>query len=227
MDGKEKPVTEVQQQLMLWVEQTKRLLVSLPTCFSELEQLKGEAGRFNERMSALERENQELRRLRTAVRTLGKPVSRRLGDVLVAQGLITQDGLARAIAAQKGTSERLGSVLLRLNLVAEEQLLGSLSRQYGVPSITVSQLEIDPEALNLVPAQIAKKHAVLPIKRVGNMLTLAMADPTDVFALDNVAFMTNLQILPLVASEVAIREGIERHYEGQTSGITDIVSELK
>ena len=162
----------------------------------------------------------------TAVRTLGQPVSRRLGDVLVAQGLITQDGLARAIAAQKGTSERLGSVLLRLNLVAEEQLLGSLSRQYGVPSITVSQLEIDPEALNLVPAQIAKKHAVLPIKRVGNMLTLAMADPTDVFALDNVAFMTNLQILPLVASEVAIREGIERHYEGQTSGITDIVSEL-
>src|SRR5438093_1303492 len=162
----------------------------------------------------------------TAVRTLGQPVSRRLGDVLVAQGLITQDGLARAIAAQKGTSERLGSVLLRLNLVAEEQLLGSLSRQYGVPSIAVSQLEIDPEALNLVPAQIAKKHAVLPIKRVGNMLTLAMADPTDVFALDNVAFMTNLQILPLVASEVAIREAIERHYEGQTSGITDIVSEL-
>ncbi|PYM99872.1 MAG: type II secretion system protein GspE [Candidatus Rokuibacteriota bacterium] len=162
----------------------------------------------------------------TAVRTLGQPVSRRLGDVLVAQGLITQDGLARAIAAQKGTSERLGSVLLRLNLVAEEQLLGSLSRQYGVPLIAVSQLEIDPEALNLVPAQIAKKHAVLPIKRVGNMLTLAMADPTDVFALDNVAFMTNLQILPLVASEVAIREGIERHYEGQTSGITDIVSEL-
>src|SRR5207245_9136094 len=64
MDGKEKPVTEVQQQLMLWVEQTKRLLVSLPTCFSELEQLKGVAGRFNERMSALERENKELRRSR-------------------------------------------------------------------------------------------------------------------------------------------------------------------
>src|SRR5437867_1963304 len=162
----------------------------------------------------------------TAVRTLGQPVSRRLGDVLVAQGLITQDGLARAIAAQKGTSERLGSVLLRLNLLAEEQLLGSLSRQYGVPSIALSQLDIDPEALTLVPAQIAKKHDVLPIKRVGNMLTLAMADPTDVFALDNVAFMTNLQILPLVASEVAIRQGIERHYEGQTRGITDIVSEL-
>ena len=73
MDGKEKPVTEVQQQLMLWVEQTKRLLVSLPTCFSELEQLKGEAGRFNERMSALERENQELRRSRDDLtKTFGK-----------------------------------------------------------------------------------------------------------------------------------------------------------
>src|SRR5207247_10172367 len=73
MDGKEKPVTEVQQKLMLWVEQTKRLLVSLPTCFSELEQLKGEAGRFNERMSALERENQELRRSRDDLtKTFGK-----------------------------------------------------------------------------------------------------------------------------------------------------------
>src|SRR5262245_38184938 len=158
--------------------------------------------------------------------TLGQPASRRLGDVLVAQGLLTQDGLARAIAAQKGTSERLGSVLLRLNLLDEERLLGSLSRQYGVPSIALSQLAIDAEALGLVPAQIAKKHDVLPIKRVGNMLTLAMADPTDVFALDNVAFMTNLQVLPLVASEMAIREAIGRHYEGQTRGITDIVSEL-
>src|SRR5215467_12545232 len=158
--------------------------------------------------------------------TLCHSVSRRLGDVLVAQGLLTQDGLARAIAAQKGTSDRLGSVLLRLNLLDEEKLLGSLSRQYGVPSIALSQLDIDAEALGLVPAQIAKKHDVLPIKRVGNMLTMAMADPTDVFALDNVAFMTNLQVLPLVASEMAIREAIERHYASQTRGITDIASEL-
>src|SRR5881409_2638945 len=86
MDGKEKPVTEVQQQLMLWVEQTKRLLVSLPTCFSELEQLKGEAGRFNERMSALERENKELRRSRDDLtKTFGKLkelIVKGLGEVI-------------------------------------------------------------------------------------------------------------------------------------------------
>src|SRR2546428_7206582 len=88
--------------------------------------------------------------------TLGQSVSRRLGELLVAQGLITQDGLARAIA-QKGTSERLGSVLLRLHLLAEEQLLGSLSRQHGGPSIALSHLHIDADAVTLVPAQIAKK----------------------------------------------------------------------
>jgi type IV pilus assembly protein PilB len=157
---------------------------------------------------------------------LGPPVSRRLGELLVAQGLITQDDLGRAITAQKGTRDRLGSVLLRLNLLSEEQLLGFLSHQYGVPSVSLAQLDIAPEVLNMVPVQIAKKHDLLPIKLVGNMLTLAVADPTNVFALDDVAFMTNLQILPIVASEAAIRKAIERHYEGQTGGIADVLTEL-
>src|SRR3970040_2553134 len=135
----------------------------------------------------------------------GQPVSRRLGDLLVNEGLITQEKLQRAVVEQKGSNRNLGSILLRLGLIQEDQLIGFLSRQYGIPSITLSQLDIDPEVVKLVPAQIAKKYEVLPVKRTGNALTLAMADPTNVFALDDVAFITNLQVLPVVDSQGAIR----------------------
>src|SRR5881409_288384 len=157
---------------------------------------------------------------------LGQPVNRRLGDLLVAEGLVKQEELQRALAEQKGTTEKLGSVLVRLKLVNEEQLTGFLSRQYGIPSITLSQLDIDPGILRLVPPQIAKKYEVLPVKRAANTLTLAMADPTNVFALDDVSFMTNLQVLPVVASQASIRRAIERNYDSQGTAITDVLTEL-
>jgi len=157
---------------------------------------------------------------------LGQPVSRRLGDLLVAEGLVNHEQLQRALAEQKGGTEKLGSILVRLNLVNEEQLIGFLSRQYGIPSVTLSDLDVDVDILRLVPVQLAKKYEVLPVKRAGNTLTLAMADPTNVFALDDVAFMTNLQVLPVVASQAAIRRAIERNYEAQGSAITDVLTEL-
>jgi len=154
-------------------------------------------------------------------------VSWRLGDLLVAEGLITQEQLQKALAEQKGRSEKLGSILVRLSFLGEDQLTEFLSRQYGIPSITLSQLDIDPDVLKLVPAQIAKKYEMLPVKRTGNTLTLAMADPTNVFALDDVAFMTNLQVLPVVASQGAIRKAIELNYDSQTSAISEIITELE
>src|SRR5436309_3769105 len=157
---------------------------------------------------------------------LGQPVNRRLRERLVAEGLVKQEELQRALAEQKGTPEKGGSVLVRLKLVNEEQLTGFLSRQYGIPSITLSQLDIDPGILRLVPPQIARKYEVLPVKRAANTLTLAMADPTNVFALDDVSFMTNLQVLPVVASQAAIRRAIERNYENQGAAITDVLTEL-
>jgi type IV pilus assembly protein PilB len=157
---------------------------------------------------------------------LGQPGTRRLGDLLVAEGLITEEQLGKALAEQKGTSEKLGSVLLRLNFLHEEQLIGFLSRQYGLPSITLSQLDIDPEVLKLVPDTIAKKYEVLPIKRQGSTLTLAMADPTNVFALDDIAFMTNLQVTPVVASQGAIRKAIERNYTEAAAAVNDVLSAL-
>src|ERR1700739_921277 len=99
---------------------------------------------------------------------LGQPVNRRLGELLVAEALIAPEELRRPLNEQKGTSEKLGSILVRLNLLNEEQLIGFLSRQYGIPSITLSQLDIDPEVLRLVPSQLAKRYEVIPIKRTGN-----------------------------------------------------------
>jgi type IV pilus assembly protein PilB len=156
---------------------------------------------------------------------LGQPATRRLGDLLVAEGLITEEQLGKALADQRGSTEKLGSILLKLNFIQEEQLIGFLSRQYGIPSITLSQLDIDAEVLKLVPDAIAKKYEILPIKRQGTTLTLAMADPTNVFALDDIAFMTNLQVTPVVASQAAIRKAIDRNYQ-QQAGVTDVLTAL-
>jgi len=150
----------------------------------------------------------------------------RLGDRLVAEKLITTEQLQRALAEQKGSADKLGTILVRLQFITEDSLVSFLSKQYAIPAITVAQVDPDPDVLKLVPEQIAKKHGVLPIKRMGNTLTLAMADPTNVFALDDVGFMTGLQIQPVVASEAAIRKAFERLYETSAS-VTDMMSELE
>ena len=150
----------------------------------------------------------------------------RLDDRLVAEKLISTEQLQRALAEQKGSADKLGTILVRLGFITEDSLVSFLSKQYSIPAITVAQVDPDPDVLKLVPEQIAKKHSVLPIKRMGNTLTLAMADPTNVFALDDVGFMTGLQIQPVVASEAAIRKAFERLYETGAS-VTDMMSELE
>ena len=159
---------------------------------------------------------------------LGQHMVRRLGDLLVAEGLVKEEQLRQALSEQKGKTDKLGSILVRLNFISEEQLIGFLSRQYGIPSITLTNLDIDGDTLRLVPVHIAKKYEVLPVKRIGGTLTLAMSDPTNVFALDDVAFMTNLQILPVVAPQAAIRKAIERTYEETTNApsMTDMMTEI-
>jgi type IV pilus assembly protein PilB len=159
---------------------------------------------------------------------LGQQMVRRLGDLLVAEGLITDAQLRAALGDQKGKADKLGSVLVRTGAITEEQLIGFLSRQYGIPSITLTSLDIDAETLRLVPPHIAKKYEVLPVKRIGGTLTLAMSDPTNVFALDDIAFMTNLQILPVVAPQAAIRRALEKNYEAAqpTSSMSDMMSEI-
>src|SRR5205809_4205266 len=158
---------------------------------------------------------------------LGQPVNRRLGDLLVADGLLTAEQLKKALAEQKGSPEKIGTVLIRLNLINEDQLIGFLSRQYGVPSITLAQLDIDQDVLKLVPAPIARKYEVIPVRKMGNSLALAMADPTNVFALDDIAFMTKLQVLPMVASQTAIKKAVDRNYDSRTDAITNVLSDMQ
>jgi type IV pilus assembly protein PilB len=158
---------------------------------------------------------------------LWQPDKRRLGDHLVADGLLSADQLKKALAEQKGSPEKLGSILVRLNFVNEDQLIGFLSRQYGVPSITLAQLDIDPDVLKLVPSPIARKYEVIPVRKMGNSLALAMADPTNVFALDDISFMTNLQVLPLVASQTAIKKAIDRNYESKSEAISTVLSDMQ
>jgi len=145
----------------------------------------------------------------------GHPV-RRLGDLLVAEGYLTGDQLGEALGVQRGTGESLESVLVRLQLIREDQLISVLSRQYGIPAIELADLQIDPDLLDLVPHSVAKKYELLPIKRHGKKLTLAMADPTNVFAVDTIAFMTDLQVARVIASQADLRAAIARAYAAKS-----------
>ncbi len=145
---------------------------------------------------------------------LGQPANRRLGDLLLAEGLLTSEQLQQALSEQQRSRERLGSILVRLRFLDEDRLIEFLARQYGVPSVRLDGVELDPDVLRLVPPALARKHEVVPIRRVGQTLTLAMADPTNVFALDEIGFVTDLQPLPVVASQAAIRRALARWTEG-------------
>ena len=139
-------------------------------------------------------------------------MSQRLGDLLVREKVITDQQLEEALKVQKQTSGRLGSVLVKLGYLSDEDVTNFLSRQYGVPAINLNYFEIDPAVVKLVPHKTAKRYQILPLSRVGASLTIAMVDPTNVFAMDDIKFMTGFNIEPVVASETSILEGIEKVY---------------
>jgi type IV pilus assembly protein PilB len=139
-------------------------------------------------------------------------MSNRLGDLLVKEKIITQEQLEQANKVQKDSNIRLGSALVKLGFLTDEDVTNFLSRQYGVPAINLSYFEIDPSVVQLIPHETAKRYKILPLSRVGASLTIAMVDPTNVFAMDDIKFMTGFNIEPVVASESSILEGIDRAY---------------
>ncbi|HEY3767700.1 MAG TPA: ATPase, T2SS/T4P/T4SS family, partial [Candidatus Angelobacter sp.] len=143
-------------------------------------------------------------------------MSQRLGDLLVREKIITPDQLDKALKAQRdsGPNSRLGSTLVHLGFVSDEEVTNFLSRQYGVPAINLQYFEIDSSVVKLIPEETAKRYQILPLSRVGASLTIAMVDPTNVFAMDDIKFMTGFNIEPVVASESAIMEAIEKAYGG-------------
>ncbi|HEY2391316.1 MAG TPA: type IV-A pilus assembly ATPase PilB [Candidatus Angelobacter sp.] len=143
-------------------------------------------------------------------------MSQRLGDLLVREKIITSDQLDKALKAQRdsGPNSRLGSTLVHLGYVSDEEVTNFLSRQYGVPAINLQYFEIDSSVVKLIPEETAKRYQILPLSRVGASLTIAMVDPTNVFAMDDIKFMTGFNIEPVVASESAIMDAIEKAYGG-------------
>ncbi|UCD84456.1 MAG: type IV-A pilus assembly ATPase PilB [Deltaproteobacteria bacterium] len=155
----------------------------------------------------------------------------KLGELLVKQNLITPEQLQKALAEQKISGGRLGDNLTRLGFIAEKELTGFLSKQYGVPDIDLSETEVDPEVVELIPEDVARKHNLLPVSRMGATLVVAMADPSNVFAIDDVKFLTGYNIEVVVASEPGIKEAIAKYYGSKAmddviEGFDDIMDEL-
>ena len=148
-------------------------------------------------------------------------MSSRLGEILVRESLITAEQLRQALAYQKQHGGRLGTCLVKLGLVSDEDITAVLSRQYGVPSINLRFYEVDPAVIKLVPQETAVRYQIVPLSRVGSTLTIAMIDPTNVFAMDDIKFMTGFNVEPVVASESAIAEAIHKFY-----GEAETVEEL-
>jgi type IV pilus assembly protein PilB len=141
-----------------------------------------------------------------------RDMSQRLGDLLVKEKVITLEQLEQATKLQKEAHLRLASALVKLGFLSDEDVTNFLSRQYGVPAINLSYFEIDPAVVKLIPYETAKRYQILPLSRVGASLTIAMVDPTNVFAMDDIKFMTGFNIEPVVASESSIIEGIDKAY---------------
>ena len=145
-------------------------------------------------------------------------MSSRLGDILVKDSLISSDQLKQALDYQKKNGGRLGTCLVKMGLVSDEDITAVLSRQYGVPSINLSFYEVDPAVIKLIPQETAVRYQIVPLSRVGSTLTIAMTDPTNVFAMDDIKFMTGFNVEPVVASETAITEAIDKFYGSIEAG---------
>ena len=139
-------------------------------------------------------------------------MSAKLGEILVRENLISPQHLREALDYQREHGGRLGYNLVKLGLVTDDMITAVLSRQYGIPSVNLDLFQIDPSVLRLIPQEVAQKYSVLPLSRVGATLTLAMADPTNVFAMDDVKFMTGLNVEPVVVADASIQHAISRYY---------------
>ena len=147
-----------------------------------------------------------------------------LGQCLVEQGSLSQEGLARALEEQRRTGAALRDVLLKLELVPERAILDYYQDQLGIPVMDVSTYALEPEIVQLVPERVARQYHVLPLFKIGNTITVAMADPLDFVAIDEVKQSTGLQVDVVVSSEAQIREAVERQHP-MTGGLEQLAKE--
>ena len=140
-------------------------------------------------------------------------MSAKLGEILVRENLLSAQQLREALNYQHKHGGRLGYNLVKLGLISDDVITAVLSRQYGVPSVNLDLFNIEDSVIRLIPREVAQKYSVLPLSRVGSTLTLAMVDPTNVFAMDDIKFMTGLNIEPVVVSEASVNDAINKYYQ--------------
>src|SRR6476661_4035423 len=136
----------------------------------------------------------------------------RIGELLLKEKRITPQQLQQALNHQKANGGKLGYNLVKMGFIKDVEITALLSKQYGVPSINLPQFELDPAVIKLIPADTAQKYQVVPLSRSGATLTIAMTDPTNVFAMDDIKFMTGYNVEPVIASESAVIAAIQRYY---------------
>jgi type IV pilus assembly protein PilB len=151
--------------------------------------------------------------------------SERLGELLIREGLITREQLERALQEQRQNGTRVGYNLVKLGFIQETELTKMLARQYKMPAVDLSRFEVDPRIAKLIPGELAIKHLVLPLKRDGRTLTVAMADPTNLGVLDDLKFITRYDIFPVIGGEFTLKGAIEKLYENSAdTQIADLMS---
>ena len=154
-------------------------------------------------------------------------MSGRLGELLVRENLISVQQLRKAQEEQQKTGTRIGTALIKVGAIEESKLTDFLSKQYGVPAINLKEFDVEPDIIKLVPKDVAEKHLVVPVNRAGSALIVAMCDPSNIYAVDDLKFLTGYNIEAVVASEPAIREAIERYYAVKGPSLEDIVSDME
>jgi len=153
--------------------------------------------------------------------------SDKLGEILVREGLITQEQLKRALQEQKTSGMRLGYTLVKLGLIEETEVTKMLARQYRMPAVDLSRFEVDQKILKLLPPDIAIKHTVLPLKREGRTLTIAIADPNNVTAIEDIKFITRCDVFPVVAGEYTLRNAIDRYYQQSDAQLQSLLKTVE
>ena len=151
----------------------------------------------------------------------------RIGELLLKEKRISPAQLQDALSYQKTAGGKLGYNLVKLGFVKDEEITSLLSKQYGVPSINLAQFDIDPAIVKLIPAETAHKYQIIPLSRAAATLTIAMTDPTNVFAMDDIKFMTGYNVEPVVASETAVADAIARYYPSNAPAAPRIATEPK
>ncbi|HEX5438662.1 MAG TPA: ATPase, T2SS/T4P/T4SS family [Gemmatimonadaceae bacterium] len=150
----------------------------------------------------------------------------RIGELLIREGLITSDSLDRALQEQKMTGMRVGYNLVKLGFINEDDLTRMLARQYRMPAVDLTNFEVDTRIAKLVPADLALKHLVLPLKREGRTLTVAMADPSDLGVVGDLEFITRYNIFPVIAGEYTLRNAVEKYYEQSEDALQALLNDI-